>query len=330
VIHPRIIAHRCGGALAPENTLAGLRLAACIGCKGVEFDAMLAADGVPVLIHDETLERTTTGRGRVAALDSATLIRLDAGIRHHPAFVGEPLPTLDVALRLCAALGLWANVEIKPAAGLEAETGRVVARHAAAATGGLLLSSFSSLALRAAAEEVGLPAARLAGRGDPCRLAPAHGGNRVACLARRGERTRGGCLCRRCAMRVFRSPVTRSIAAKTPSACLPWASARCLRIGPIFGRSGNVTVADSCLHFDCQRCVVSHVILRMGLSHINYQEQQMKRTYSLLIAVPCRFLPARPGADRARADEGPCPHPASTSARQSAAAHRSGRRSRAN
>jgi glycerophosphoryl diester phosphodiesterase len=153
VIHPRIIAHRCGGALAPENTLAGLRLAACIGCKGVEFDAMLAADGVPVLIHDETLERTTTGRGRVAALDSATLIRLDAGIRHHPAFVGEPLPTLDVALRLCAALGLWANVEIKPAAGLEAETGRVVARHAAAATGGLLLSSFSSLALRAAAEE---------------------------------------------------------------------------------------------------------------------------------------------------------------------------------
>ena len=153
MIYPRIIAHRGGGALAPENTLAGLRLAARLGCGGVEFDVMLATDGVPVLIHDETLDRTTTGRGRVAALDSATLVRLDAGIRHHPAFAGEPVPTLDEALRLCAALGLWANVEIKPAAGQEAETGRVVACHAAAASGGLLLSSFSSIALRAAADE---------------------------------------------------------------------------------------------------------------------------------------------------------------------------------
>lgn len=151
--YPRIIAHRCGGALAPENTLAGLRLAARLGCGGVEFDAMLAADGVPILIHDETLERTTTGRGRVADMSSAQLARLDAGGRHHPAFAAEPVPTLDQALRLCAALGLWANVEIKPAAGQEAATGQAVASHAAAATGKLLLSSFSSVALRAAADE---------------------------------------------------------------------------------------------------------------------------------------------------------------------------------
>ncbi len=153
MIYPRIIAHRCGGALTPENTLAGLRLAARIGCRGVEFDAMLAADGVPVLIHDETLERTTSGRGRVAEMDSARLAELDAGAWHHAAFAGEPLPTLDAALQLCAALGLWANVEIKPSAGQEVETGRVVARHAAAATGKLLLSSFSVDALRAAASE---------------------------------------------------------------------------------------------------------------------------------------------------------------------------------
>lgn len=160
MIYPRIIAHRCGGALAPENTLTGLRLAARLGCTGVEFDAMLAADGVPVLMHDETLERTTCGRGRVGDLDSDRLARLDAGSRHHPAFAAEQVPTLDEALRLCAALGLWANVEIKPAAGQEAVTGQVVARHAAAATGKLLLSSFSSLALRAAAEEaVQLPRA---------------------------------------------------------------------------------------------------------------------------------------------------------------------------
>ncbi len=153
MIYPRIIAHRCGGALAPENTLAGLRVAARLGCRGVEFDAMLAADGVPVLIHDETLERTTAGRGPVAGMNSAQLARLDAGSRHHPAFAVEPVPTLDQALQLCAALGLWANVEIKPSAGQEAETGRVVARHAAAATGKLLLSSFSVPALAAAADQ---------------------------------------------------------------------------------------------------------------------------------------------------------------------------------
>lgn len=162
MIYPRIIAHRCGGALAPENTLAGLRLAARLGCHGVEFDAMLAADGIPVLIHDETLERTTSGRGPVAALNAAQLVRLDAGGRHHPAFAVEPLPTLDQALRLCAELGLWANVEIKPSRGQEAATGRAVARHAAAAAAGLLLSSFSSAALSAAAAEAAsLPRALL-------------------------------------------------------------------------------------------------------------------------------------------------------------------------
>ena len=162
MIYPRIIAHRCGGALAPENSLAGLRLAARLGCHGVEFDAMLAADGVPILMHDETLERTTSGSGRVADMDSAGLARIDAGGRHHPAFAMEPVPTLDEALRLCVALGLWANVEIKPARGQEAATGKAVARCAAAATGKLLLSSFSAAALRAAADEaVHLPRAML-------------------------------------------------------------------------------------------------------------------------------------------------------------------------
>lgn len=162
MIYPRIIAHRCGGALTPENTLAGLRLAARLGCHGVEFDAMLAADGIPVLIHDETLERTTSGRGRVADWNAAQLVGLDAGGRHHPAFAVEPVPTLDEALQLCAVLGLWANVEIKPSAGQDVATGRAVARHAAAAAGKLLLSSFSLAALGAAADEAAeLPRALL-------------------------------------------------------------------------------------------------------------------------------------------------------------------------
>ncbi len=150
--YPRIIAHRCGGALAPENTLAGLRIAARLGCHGVEFDVMLGADGTPLLIHDETLERTTTGCGRVADFRSATREQIDAGIKHHRAFSGEPLPTLVEALDLCVQLQLWANVEIKPSAGCDSETGRVVAR-VAGSYGNVLLSSFSTEALRQAAGE---------------------------------------------------------------------------------------------------------------------------------------------------------------------------------
>lgn len=154
--YPRIIAHRGGGALAPENTLTGLRLAARLGCHGVEFDVMLSADGVPILMHDETLERTTDGCGPVAQERFATLRELDAGIRHGAAFRGERIPTLDEALALCAELGLWANVEIKPSAGRAAETGAVVGRMLAAQWAGKgVVSSFSETALAAARSRAG-------------------------------------------------------------------------------------------------------------------------------------------------------------------------------
>ncbi len=162
-IYPRVIAHRCGGVLAPENTLAGLYVAARMGVRAVEFDVMLSADGVPVLIHDETLERTTNGQGAVAAHTAAQLGRLDAGVRHHPAFSGEPLPTFQKALETCRMLGLAANIEIKPATGQDRQTGETVAQVVKAflsegeKRGGqcvqppdLLLSSFSSEALDAA------------------------------------------------------------------------------------------------------------------------------------------------------------------------------------
>src|SRR5215831_19104247 len=76
---PRILAHRGGGTLAPENTLAGLRTAAALGCEGVEFDVKLTRDDVPILMHDDTLDRTTNGSGLVARSDWATLRELDAG-----------------------------------------------------------------------------------------------------------------------------------------------------------------------------------------------------------------------------------------------------------
>ena len=121
---PRVFAHRCGGALAPENTLAGLRVAARLGLRAVEFDVMLSADASPWLLHDESLQRTTNGRGRVCETRDAQLRMLDAGAHQHPAFTGEAIPTLAAAAHACRQLGLSANVEIKPAAGFEALTDR--------------------------------------------------------------------------------------------------------------------------------------------------------------------------------------------------------------
>lgn len=155
LVIPRLIGHRGGGTLAPENTLAGLRVAARLGYRGVEFDVMLSGDGTPVLIHDETLDRTTDGSGLVAQTPDGILLQLDAGSWLSPAFASERIPTLAAAAALCHDLGLWANVEIKPAAGHEARTGEVVARMARELWRGYappVLSSFSPVALAAARE----------------------------------------------------------------------------------------------------------------------------------------------------------------------------------
>ncbi|MGB7535187.1 MAG: glycerophosphodiester phosphodiesterase family protein, partial [Azonexus sp.] len=144
---PRWFAHRGGGSLAPENTLAGIRLAARLGYRAVEFDVMLSADGTPVLIHDETLERTTNGMGSVCATRDAQLFTLDAG-------QGERIPRFVEAAALCRELGLLANVEIKPATGHEVATAEVVARLTADLWRGAevqpLISSFSLAALEVA------------------------------------------------------------------------------------------------------------------------------------------------------------------------------------
>jgi glycerophosphoryl diester phosphodiesterase len=153
---PRILGHRGGGTLAPENTLAGLRTASRYGFLGVEFDAKLTRDGVAILMHDETLERTTNASGTVAQADWATLQRLDAGGWRDARFAGEPIPTLEAALRLCHDLGLWPNVEIKPCPGREEETGTVVAREVLRHWRGEtlpLLSSFSPVSVAAARAE---------------------------------------------------------------------------------------------------------------------------------------------------------------------------------
>jgi glycerophosphoryl diester phosphodiesterase len=125
--YPRVLAHRGGGAFAPENTIAAIRSGRDRGFHGVEFDVMLSADGEPVLIHDLTLDRTTDGHGPVARRSWAELARLDAGRWFSADFAGERIPRLVQAIEYCRAHEVWINAEIKPAGGAEARTGVRVA-----------------------------------------------------------------------------------------------------------------------------------------------------------------------------------------------------------
>lgn len=164
--YPAHIAHRGGGKLAPENTLAAMRTGARHGYRMVEFDVKLSRDGVAVLLHDDDVDRTTDGQGPARDKTYAELAQLDAGSWHSPAYAGEPVPAFAAVARYAVANGMACNVEIKPCPGREAETGEAVARLAQEFWAGVrkrpLLSSFSEEALAAAqAAAPGLPRALL-------------------------------------------------------------------------------------------------------------------------------------------------------------------------
>ena len=155
--YPRWIAHRGAGKLAPENTLAAFRLGASHGYRMFECDVKLSADGVPFLLHDDTLARTTNGHGVADEQPWQALAKLDAGRWHSPPFAGESLPLLDSVARFCLYHGYGLNIEIKPTPGQESRTGRVVANEAARLWNTAarppappLLTSFAPAALQAA------------------------------------------------------------------------------------------------------------------------------------------------------------------------------------
>ena len=108
-----IISHRGAAALAPENTLAAMRIAFEQGVDFVEADLHLTADGVPVLMHDPTVDRTTTGTGAVANLTLAQIQGLDAGSWFDGAFAGERVPTLEAFLDELAPTNSRALIELK-------------------------------------------------------------------------------------------------------------------------------------------------------------------------------------------------------------------------
>ena len=153
---PRVIAHRGGGTLAPENTIAGLRCGLEHGYRAAEFDIMLSADGVPVLMHDPAFGRTVPGIGNVSETSAQLLATMDAGSWFGPKFAGEPVPSFADVIRYCKREGIWMNAEIKPSPGYAADTGRAAAallKQMLAEDGAMalpLFSSFSPEALMAA------------------------------------------------------------------------------------------------------------------------------------------------------------------------------------
>ena len=111
---PHIIAHRGASIEAPENTIAAFRVAGARNAKWVECDVTLSADNKCVLIHDETLERTTNGTGSIHQSDLATLRGLDAGAWFSDIYKGERIPTLTDTLETLYFMEMGANLEIKP------------------------------------------------------------------------------------------------------------------------------------------------------------------------------------------------------------------------
>jgi len=152
-----IIAHRGHKVGAPEQTMAAFRLAAELGASMLEVDLRFTRDGVPVLLHDPLLDRTTSGSGPVAAMDWADVGRLDAGSWFDPKFADERVPRLDDLFELADEMNLALCIEAKGEAGDENARAALFAAHAIAARGRLetdVVASFEPEALVAAADAV--------------------------------------------------------------------------------------------------------------------------------------------------------------------------------
>lgn len=155
--YPHIVAHRGGGKMAPENTLAAIDTGARFGHTMIEFDVKLSQDGQIFLLHDDNLERTSNGWGVAGRLPWSDLLQVDAGSWFSRDFKGEPLPLLSQVAQRCREHGMMANIEIKPTTGTGPLTGETVARAARELWAEMtppLLSSFDIDALAAAQQAV--------------------------------------------------------------------------------------------------------------------------------------------------------------------------------
>jgi glycerophosphoryl diester phosphodiesterase len=147
---PKIIGHRGAAAYAPENTLEGIHTAADMDVRWVELDVKITKDQVPVLFHDERLDRTTNGTGFIAEVTYEELRELEAGSWFSDSFAGIKIPTLEEALEVLIDRDLGLNLEIKACPGREAETAEVALdflSHVWDDHERLLISSFSTVSM---------------------------------------------------------------------------------------------------------------------------------------------------------------------------------------
>jgi glycerophosphoryl diester phosphodiesterase len=168
---PRLLGHRGARDKAPENTLASLRRGIADGAEGFEFDVRATADGHAVLLHDETVDRTTDGKGPLAAMTLERARTLDAGSRFGGAHAGERIPTLDEVLdeflgRVALAMEMK---ETLPDPVLRALAERLRrAGHGALRDDRFVVGSFQAAAVARALELVpAAPRARILHRGEP-------------------------------------------------------------------------------------------------------------------------------------------------------------------
>jgi glycerophosphoryl diester phosphodiesterase len=119
IFNTPVIGHRGACAYAPENTLASFKKAIELGVTWIEFDVMQAACGELIIFHDETLERTTNGRGRIDQFSYSSLALLDAGAWFDSRYSGEQIPALQATLDLLYSSNLSMNIELKPLPGKE-------------------------------------------------------------------------------------------------------------------------------------------------------------------------------------------------------------------
>lgn len=145
---PTVFAHRGSSAHAPENTLAAFELAAEQGADAIELDVKLSADGQVIVIHDESVDRTTNGTGRVKALTLQELKQLDAGAKFSPYFKSQEIPTLEEVLETVGDK-IFINIELtnysSPTDDLPERVISLLKKHNSVT--GIMLTSFNILAL---------------------------------------------------------------------------------------------------------------------------------------------------------------------------------------
>ncbi|MBI1300428.1 MAG: glycerophosphoryl diester phosphodiesterase [Alphaproteobacteria bacterium] len=152
---PKIIGHRGCAGYAPENTLEAIHTAADMDVEWVELDVKITKDEIPIIFHDDTLDRTTNGTGAVAERTYDELKDLDCGSWYADSFTGIQIPTLEETIDVLLERDLGLNLEIKPCPGREKETAEIVLDLLSTIWDDhnrLLISSFQHVSLEVAAD----------------------------------------------------------------------------------------------------------------------------------------------------------------------------------